>query len=240
MRFWKNGLLILTFIFAFGLSGCSKESKMERHWSRAEKYFSENKFKEAIIEYKNVLQLEPKDAKARHRLGMAYLRVGQLREAFSEFVKAVDSDPENAEARIQLGNLYLLSKDNQKAREQAEKVLSRQPNNPAGRLLMSSVFLAEKNLSGAVSEAQKAIELDPQKIDSHLHLANLCIQISAFCKMISPRPRMLSGKRSERMRNPPRPGTRWGSSTAAPVRSKKPKSNLRKSLKLPPRMQMPG
>ena len=49
-----------------GLSGCSKEAKKAKHWNRAEKYFSENKFKEAIIEYKNVLQLDPKDATCRY------------------------------------------------------------------------------------------------------------------------------------------------------------------------------
>jgi hypothetical protein len=34
------------------LIGCTKEAKKERHWGRREKYFSENKFKEAFIEFK--------------------------------------------------------------------------------------------------------------------------------------------------------------------------------------------
>ena len=123
----RIGLVTCIFIFSFGLLNCSKEAKKERHWVRAEKYFADNQFKEAIIEYKNVLQVEPKHAKARHKLGLAYLRTGQFREAFSEFTKAVDSDPENAETRIQLGNLYLLGKDNLKAKEQAEKALAKEP-----------------------------------------------------------------------------------------------------------------
>lgn len=109
-RFNYVFVILICFVLSM-LTGCSKEAKKERHWGRGEKYFSENKFKEAIIEYKNVLQIEPKDAKARYKLGLAYLKAGQFREAFSEFTKSVDVDPELLDARIQLGNLYLLSRE---------------------------------------------------------------------------------------------------------------------------------
>ena len=49
-------VIVVCFVFA-GLSGCSKEAKMEKHWKKGEKYFAETKFKEAVIEYKNVLQI---------------------------------------------------------------------------------------------------------------------------------------------------------------------------------------
>jgi uncharacterized lipoprotein NlpE involved in copper resistance len=53
----KYFIFIMLFCFIFsGLLGCSNEAKKERHWKRGEKYFSENKFREAIIEYKNVIQ----------------------------------------------------------------------------------------------------------------------------------------------------------------------------------------
>ena len=90
-------LVLLLFI---GPLGCSKEAKKERHWNRGEKYFSENKFREAIIEYKNVLQLEPKDAKTRYKLGLAHLKAGQFREAFSEFSKSVELDGGLSDARV--------------------------------------------------------------------------------------------------------------------------------------------
>ena len=58
------------------LAGCSQEAKKERHWGRGEEYFSENKYNEAIIEYRNVLKIVPNDAKARYKLGISLLRVG--------------------------------------------------------------------------------------------------------------------------------------------------------------------
>ena len=81
-------IILFCFIFSTSLS-CSQEAKKERHWKRGEKYFSENKFKEAVIEYKNVVQIDPKDAKARYKLGLSHLRALQFREAYSEFLKTV-------------------------------------------------------------------------------------------------------------------------------------------------------
>jgi hypothetical protein len=87
--------ILFLFIFA-GLTGCSKEAKKEKHWKRGEKYFAENKSKEAIIEYKNFLQIDPKDSNVRYR------------EAFSEFSKCVELNQDQMDARLYLGNFYLL------------------------------------------------------------------------------------------------------------------------------------
>ena len=116
--------------FFLAVSGCSKEAKMERHWKKGEQYFSENKPREAVLEYKNVLQLDPKHAKAHYKLGLTYLRMGMIREAYAEMSKTVELDPGMIDARNQLGQLYLLSGDRKKAREQAEAVLAKDTGTP--------------------------------------------------------------------------------------------------------------
>ena len=100
----KRGLVFTIFvasIFVFsGLSGCSKEGKKAKNWKRGEQYFSENKFREAIIEYKNVLQLDPKDASCRYKLGLSHLRAGEFREAFTQFSKSVELNKDLVDARL--------------------------------------------------------------------------------------------------------------------------------------------
>src|SRR5512143_3682034 len=128
--------VIIASIFVFsGLPGCSKEAKKAKHWKRGEQYFSESRFRVAIIEYKNVLQLDPRDASCRYKLGLSHLRAGQFREAFTEFSKSVELNQDLVDARLQLGNSYILSRDNRKAREQAERVLEKEPDNASGHLL---------------------------------------------------------------------------------------------------------
>ena len=103
-------LLYLLFVCTLflSLSGCSTEAKKERHWKKGEQYSSENKLQEAILEYKNVIQLDPKDAKAHFKLGQTYLKAGLVREGYVETLKAVELDPGLIDAQNQLGNLYIL------------------------------------------------------------------------------------------------------------------------------------
>ena len=140
------------------LSGCSKEAKIERHWQKGEQYLSENKPREAALEYRNVIQLEPKHAKAHYKLGLTYLRLGMIREAYAEISKTVELDPGMIDARNQLGQLYLLSGDREKAREQAEAVLAKEAGNSSAHLLLSNIYLSEKNLDKAIEESKKAAE----------------------------------------------------------------------------------
>ena len=81
---------ILCVVFFAGLAACSKESKKESHFKKGETYLAENKFREAVIEFKNVLQIDPNDAKAFYRLGMAALGAGDPREAYAAFNKSIE------------------------------------------------------------------------------------------------------------------------------------------------------
>ena len=164
--------ILLALCLAF--AGCTKEQKMERHWKKGEKYFTENKLKEAILEYSNVVQIDPKNAKAHYKLGLSYLRMGMLREAYGEIVKTVEIDPKMLEARNQLGSLYLLSGDSAKAKEQAEAILAQDARNSGGHLLLSNISLRERKLDQAIEESRKALEGD-QKLDAYLHLAGLYV-----------------------------------------------------------------
>ena len=111
-------VILLTLLLA--LFACSKEAKIERHWKKGEQYFLKNKPQEALLEYKNVLQLNPRHAKAHYKVGLIYLSMKMFREAYAEVSKAIELDPEMIDARNQIGQLYLLSGDRKKAREQAE------------------------------------------------------------------------------------------------------------------------
>jgi len=55
-RFWVILFAVLLPI-AISCSG-SPEAKKAKHLERGDSYFAEQKFKEAIIEYKNVIQLD--------------------------------------------------------------------------------------------------------------------------------------------------------------------------------------
>src|SRR5262245_7908284 len=79
------GLLIGVFLFAYGCSGDTTAKKMA-FVQRGDAYFADGKYAEAILEFKNTIQLDPEDAQAHYKLGLALLKRGSgpadLQEAF--------------------------------------------------------------------------------------------------------------------------------------------------------------
>ena len=105
------GLLIIC-------SGCSsQEEKRDRHLARAEKYIAENEFNKAVIELKNVIQLDPKNDTAYYNLGETYLKLKQGNDAYQAFSNAVAINPDNINAQLKVGQILLLAKETRQARE---------------------------------------------------------------------------------------------------------------------------
>ena len=168
--------VVLPFLLV-SLTNCtqlSDEEKKARHQERAEAYFEEQKYQEALIELKNVVQLDPKDAKAYHQLALIHLKLGgmpDLQSAFGELTKAVELDPSIQDAQLKLGELYLLSQQPQAAKRHAEVVLISSPYHPKGHLLRGRSLIMEKKLEKGIEELKKSLELDPDNEQVYVDLA---------------------------------------------------------------------
>jgi len=104
--------ILIVFPLMMGLAMCmrEKETRKEKFFASGQEYFNQGKYPEAIIQFKNVIQLDPKNANAYYQLGLTYLRLGKPNDAFTALGKSVELDPKLALAEVQLGNLYILSK----------------------------------------------------------------------------------------------------------------------------------
>src|SRR5437588_2148365 len=85
-------------------AGCSRspEAKKARHLERGEKFYARKDYKDAVIEYRNVLRLEPANVEAIRNLGLAHYQAGELREAFPYLRKASQLEPQNDDVRVKL------------------------------------------------------------------------------------------------------------------------------------------
>jgi len=134
----------LPLILAFGGCSQSPEAKKAKHRERAITYFDKGQYHEALIEFKNVVQIEPKDADAHYRLAQTYLKIGglpNLQAAFVELTKTVELDSSNRDAQLKLGEMYLLGNDPAKARERADMILASAPQNADGLILRGQSFI---------------------------------------------------------------------------------------------------
>ena len=96
-------LLIGLFLLTNGCSGDMTAKKMA-FVQRGDAYFADSKYAEAILEFKNALQVDAEDAQAHYKLGLALLKRGSgptdLQDAFQAISKSVKFDATNLHAQL--------------------------------------------------------------------------------------------------------------------------------------------
>src|SRR5215468_1857332 len=99
-----------TMLLAVGLlvaAGCSRspEAQKARYLERGDKYAAHEQYREAILEYRNVLRLDAANVRATRQLGLMYHQLGEYAQAFRFLLKAQELTPDDSDVRLKLRNL---------------------------------------------------------------------------------------------------------------------------------------
>ena len=104
--FWfdKNSKWVAAvLLFVFLLAGCGgAEERKAKYLERGKTYFEEENYDKARVEFKNVLQIDPKSADSHYFLGQIAEREQEWHMAFEYYSSAVELDPELVDARVYL------------------------------------------------------------------------------------------------------------------------------------------
>ncbi len=166
-------IAIVLFLTAAG-NGCTTIEEQEAgHFEKAKLFIAQKKYNEAVLELKNVIQLNPENDAARLTLGKTYMEMGEFLLSVQTYDAAVRQDPENLEAHLILGQVLLTAKNTLNARKAAKTVLEKQPDNIDALLLLAGVQEQEKNPSGAIETLKSAIAFHPKMVRARLFLAHL-------------------------------------------------------------------
>src|SRR5262245_56404602 len=99
---------LLAAVISFG--GCSNAEKAKAaHLSKDESYLKDSKYQEAVIEFRNALQIDDKLVEAHWGLARAFEELQRFPEMISELQRTVELDQNNFDARIKLGNIYVVA-----------------------------------------------------------------------------------------------------------------------------------
>ena len=141
----KLGLSVVFLLIVAILAGCGgAEERKAKYLERGKAYFEEQNYEKAAVEFKNVLQIDPKTAAPYYYLGRIAEQDQDWRKAFGYYGKAVELDPELIDARVHLGRFYLLAGDMEKSSEQADEVLKREPANADAQVLRASLLMRQE------------------------------------------------------------------------------------------------
>jgi tetratricopeptide (TPR) repeat protein len=150
------------FALSTAFLGCADDAdRVAKFMENGESYVAEGKHEEAVIEFKNVLQIEPENAAAHEALSLAYLETEKPREAYWEMSETVRLDPQNIEARLRYGTISSAIGEHDLALEQAEAVLAIDASNAAALILRAQAREAKEDLEGSEADFKAAVDADP-------------------------------------------------------------------------------
>src|SRR3990172_4530152 len=174
-------IIVIAWIGMIGIlgAGCSKDPAALKatHLERAERYAADGKYPEAVIEYRNAIQVDPTDANTQYKLGLAYLKQNAFTYAQPAFIalsKAVELDPNLLDAQVKLGELYFLGRQSKNAAEKATLVLEKDPTHRDALLLLANSAMAQNQLDRAdeaITNARHAYPNDPKPLYAQASLA---------------------------------------------------------------------
>ena len=136
------GIFVLTWMLVGPAYSADPHAKKTAYIEKAEAYSKDGKYAEAVIELKNAVQIDPNDAVAQYRLGLAYLNLGKqenVPDALKAFESSIKNDPMQTGAQLRLGELYLAGGQPGKAQERAEAVLQNDAKNVEAHLLLGNI-----------------------------------------------------------------------------------------------------
>ncbi|MBY0399913.1 tetratricopeptide repeat protein, partial [Myxococcota bacterium] len=153
-------LSILILLLTAPLSGCrSDQQRLEDFLSRGDAQAAKRAFREAALEYKNAIQIDPNHALAHWRLAEVLLDQGAVREGLWEVREAVRLDPTNREATLRLAQLLILSRDLDEGLATLDRVLAEDPMSAQATLLRAQALEAKNELEPALDAYRAGLAL---------------------------------------------------------------------------------
>jgi len=165
-------------MIALVLAGCARtpEAKKARYLERGNRYFKQEQYREAILEYRNVLRLDQKEPAATRQLGLAHYQLGQFGLAFRYLTQAQQLDPDNTEVRLKLASIYVLGGRPDDATAQVEVVLKKEPGNLDALVIFAGAANTPREIDEALARVQAVQPTLGTTAKLHLALAGLYLR----------------------------------------------------------------
>ena len=151
----------LAFIVA-GLIACgSAEDRKAKYLQQGKALFEEGRYEKAVLAFKNVLQIDPKDIESRYQLAETLSKQGEIRGAFSHYRSLVSTDETHVMSRVRVGQLFLMGRNIEDAEKMLQEALALAPGNNEVLVFQATINLVKNNFDDAVSNIEKVLQQDP-------------------------------------------------------------------------------
>ena len=131
----------------------------------------QNRFEDAVVQFQNLLALDPQTPDAHYYLGKIDLDSGKLPAAEAEFRAEIEGHSQNPKARYSLAYVLLEEEKRDEAVGLLESLVKDVPGYAQPHYSLGKTLVEEDELERGIAELETATRLDPSKTYSHYELA---------------------------------------------------------------------
>jgi tetratricopeptide (TPR) repeat protein len=137
------------------------------YFNRGNDHSNSGKYEEAIESYKQAIKLNPDDAYAHTRLGVAYRKSGMYEDAIESYKQAIRINPDDADAHQSLGYAYVLSGKYKDAIESYKQAIRINPDDADAHIGLGIAYGRLGKHKEAIESYKQAIRIDPDFVLAH-------------------------------------------------------------------------
>jgi tetratricopeptide (TPR) repeat protein len=166
------GKFLAALLVSATLGACATDPQAasQRYVASGDQYVAQGRSDEAVIEYRNAVDQDPRAGAARVKLADAYVEAGAGEQALAEYVRAADLLPDDSTVHVKAGTMLALAGRFDDAKLWAEKVLAKEPTHLSAQILLANSLAGLDNLDAAVVQIEEAIQLNPDRGESYTNL----------------------------------------------------------------------
>ena len=156
----------------------SKDARL--YLNRGSFLYSQNKFDDAIIEFRKALELHPVLSMAYENLGTAYLATRQNAEAIKVCKRAIALWPQKSSLHMRLGYAYYELHDSDMAYQSLTRALSLGARENHIFYCLGTIYQSRRELKKAKECYLQAVMIYPDDADSHLNLGRVFFSLKEY------------------------------------------------------------
>lgn len=159
------GRVLAAFLAVATLVGCGadRETRKKEFVASGDRFAADAKQREALIEYRNAVQLDPMFGEARVKLAETFEKTGDGPNALREYIRAADLLPNDIALQLKTGSYLITAHRADDALARADAVIKLEAGNVEAHVLRGNALGGLNNFEKALEEMEEALRLDPTR-----------------------------------------------------------------------------
>src|SRR5262245_3555030 len=164
---------------ALALTGCGgSQARLAGHLERGRQYLEQGNYQKGGVEFRNALQIDPRNVEARVLSGKVAEQGGDFRAAVTAYRAALSVDESSATARAALARIMVFAGEPAQALEMVEPGRLKAPHDADLLTVRGAARLVQKDMQAAAADAEAAHQVAPQNENAIALLAAIYRQQS--------------------------------------------------------------